>query len=77
MRDTFLADAQSALLALLFDDGARANNYLDNLTRDEYRELYQATQRLSKLALERFRSYADFPDELPYDDLAGDARNPD
>jgi len=77
MRDTFLADAQSALLALLFDDGARANNYLDNLTRDEYRELYQATQRLSKLALERLRSYTDFPDEIPYDDLSGDARNPD
>jgi len=77
MRDTFLADAQSALLALLFGNEARANNELDNLARDEYRTLVHATQRLSKLALERHRSYTDFPDELPYDDLAGDARNPD
>jgi hypothetical protein len=77
MRDTFLADTQSALLALLFGNEAQANNYLDKLTRDEYRELYHAAQRLSKLALERYRSYADFPDEIPYDDLSGDARNPD
>jgi hypothetical protein len=56
---------------------AQANTYLDKLTRDEYRALYHATQRLSKLALERLRLYTDFPDELPYDDLAGDARNPD
>ena len=77
MRDTFLADAQSALLALLFGNEAQANNYLDKLTRDEYRELYQAAQRLSKLALERLRSYTDFPDEIPYDDLSSDARNPD
>ena len=61
MRDKFLADAQATLLALLFGDEATANNYLDNLTRDEYRELYQAAQRLSKLALERLRSYTDFP----------------
>ena len=77
MRDTFLADAQSALLALLFGDAVQADDYLDNLTRDEYRMLIHAAQRLSKLALERHRSYADFPDELPYDDLAGQARNPD
>ena len=77
MRDTFLADAQSALLALLFGDEALANKYLDNLTRDEYRALYHATQRLSKLALARLRSYTDFPDELPYDDLSDDARYPD
>ena len=77
MRDTFLADTQSALLALLFGNEAQADNYLDNLTRDEYRMLIHAAQRLSKLALERHRSYADFSDELPYDDLAGDARNPD
>jgi hypothetical protein len=77
MRDKFLGDAQSALLALLFGDEAQANNYLDKLTRDEYRALYHATQRLSKLALERLRSYTDFPDEIPYDDLADDARNPD
>jgi hypothetical protein len=76
MRDTFLAEAQSALLALLFGNEAQANTYLDNLTRDEYRTLIHAAQRLSKLALERHRSYADFPDELPYDDLAGDACNP-
>ena len=77
MRDTFLADAQSALLAVLIGDEAAGNNYLDDLTREEYRQLYQAAQRLSKLALERLRSYTDFPDELPYDDLSGDARNPD
>jgi pyrimidine-nucleoside phosphorylase/thymidine phosphorylase len=28
-------------------------------------------------ALERFRSFTDFPDEIAYDDLSGDARNPD
>jgi hypothetical protein len=77
MRDTFLTDTQSALLALLFGDEAQANTYLDNLTRDEYRMLIHAAQRLSKLALERHRSYTDFPDEFPYDDLSGDARNPD
>jgi len=77
MRDTFLADAQSALLALLFGNEAQASNYLDKLTRDEYRALCHATQRLSKLALERLRSSTDFPDEFPYDDLSGDARNPD
>jgi len=77
MRDKFLADTQSALLALLFGNEAQADNYLDNLTREEYRMLIHAAQRLSKLALERHRSYADFPDELPYDDLADDARNPD
>ncbi len=77
MRDRFLTDAQAALLALLFDDGATGNSYLDDLTRDEYRQLYQAAQRLSKLALERYRSYTDFPDEFPYDDLSSDARNPD
>ena len=77
MRDTFLADAQSVLLALLFGDEAKANSYLDNLTRDEYRVLVHATQRLSKLALTRYRSYTDFPDGIPYDDLFGDARNPD
>jgi hypothetical protein len=75
MRDTFLADAQSALLTLLFGDEAQANTYLDNLTRDEYRMLVHAAQRLSKLALERHRSYADFPDEFPYDDLSGCARS--
>ena len=32
MRDKFLADAQSALLALLFGAEAKANSYLDNLT---------------------------------------------
>ena len=42
MRDTFLADAQSALLALLFGDAAKADNELDNLTRDEYRMLIHA-----------------------------------
>ena len=31
MRDTFLAEAQSTLLALLFGNEAQANNYLDNL----------------------------------------------
>jgi hypothetical protein len=36
--------------------------------------LIHAAQRLSKLALERHRSYADFPDEIAYDDLAGDAQ---
>ena len=77
MRDTLLAEAQSALLALLFGDEAKADNYLDNLTRDEYRRLYQAAQRLSKLTLARLRSYTDFPDEVAYDDLSGDARNPD
>jgi fumarate hydratase class II len=77
MRDTFLAEAQAALLALLFGDEAQANKYLDNLTREEYRALIHAAQRLSKLALERHRSYTVFPDEFPYDDLSGDARNPD
>ena len=77
MRDTFLTDAQAALLALLFGDEAQANKYLDKLTRDEYRMLIHAARSLFKLALERHRVYADFPDELPYDDLAGDARNPD
>ena len=77
MRDTFLADTQSALLALLFGDAAKADNYLDNLTRDEYRVLCQAAQRLSKLAFERLRSYTNFPDEFSYDDLSDDARNPD
>lgn len=77
MRDTFLTDAQAALLALLFGDAARADNYLDNLTREEYRALIHATQRLSKLALERYRSCADFPDELSYDDLSAGASNPE
>jgi hypothetical protein len=77
MHDTFIADAQSALLALLFGDEAKANTYLDNLTRDEYRALYHVTQRLSKLALARYRSYTNFPDEFPYDDLSEGARNPD
>ncbi len=77
MRDIFLADAQSALLALLFGDAVQADDELANLTGDEYRALYHATQRLSKLALERHRPHTDFPDELPYDDLAGDTRNPD
>ena len=77
MRDTFLADAQSALLALLFGNKVQANTYLDELTRDEYRMLIHAAQRLSKLALERHHSYTDFPDEIAYDDLAGNARNPD
>jgi hypothetical protein len=77
MRDTFLAATQSALLAVLFGDQAKANTYLDNLTRDEYRALIHATQRLSKLALERLRSYTDFPDEIAYDDLSDDARNLD
>jgi len=76
MRDKFLADAQAALLALLFGDQATGNTYLDDLTRDEYRQLYQAAQRLSKLALERYRSYTDLPDEFPYDDLSSDAGNP-
>jgi hypothetical protein len=76
MRDTFLADAQSALLAVLFGDAVKADNYLDNLTRGEYRVLVHATQRLSKLALERLRSYTDFPDEIPYDDLSGGGGNP-
>ena len=74
MRDTFLTDAQAAVLALLFGNEAQANTYLDNLTREEYRILIHAAQRLSKLALERHRSYADFPDELPYNDLAGNAQ---
>jgi hypothetical protein len=77
MRDKFLADAQSALLALLFGDEAQANTYLDNLTRDEYKALYHAAQRLSKLTLERLRSYTDFPDEFSYDDLSGGTSNPD
>ena len=77
MRDTFLANAQSALLALLLGDEARANHELDNLTRDESRALYHATQRLSKLALTRYHSFTDFPDEYSYDDLSDDARNPD
>jgi hypothetical protein len=77
MRDTFLTDAQSALLALLFGDAAKADSYLENLTRDEYRQLCRAAQRLSKLALERLRSYTDFPDEFSYDDLSGGVGNPD
>jgi hypothetical protein len=77
MRDTFLADAQAALLALLFGDEAQANTYLDKLTRDEYRMLIHAAQRLSKLALERHRSSTDFPVEFPYDDLSGDVRDPE
>jgi hypothetical protein len=36
MRDTFLADAQPALLAILFGNEARANNYLDNLISHVY-----------------------------------------
>ena len=76
MRDTFLADAQSALLALLFGDAVQADDYLDNLTGDEYRALYHATQRLSKMALERHRSYTDFPDESAYDDLSNGAGSP-
>ena len=76
MRDTFLADAQSALLALLFGDAVQADDYLDNLTGDEHRQLYQATQRLSKMALERLRSYTDFPDEIAYDNLSCGADNP-
>jgi hypothetical protein len=75
MRDTFLGGAQSALLALLFGDAAKADNYLDNLTRDEYRVLVRASERLSKLALERLRSYTDFPDEFSYDDLSGGVGN--
>ena len=39
MRDTFLADAQSAPPALLFGDAVQADDYLDNLTGDEYRAL--------------------------------------
>jgi hypothetical protein len=77
MRDTFLADAQSALLALLFGDEAKADSYLDNLTRDEYRALYKAAQRLSKLALERLRSQTNLPDEFPYDDLSNEAGSGD
>src|SRR5689334_18734669 len=61
MRDTFLADAQSALLALLFGDAVQADDELDNLTGDEYRALYHATQRLSMMALERHRSCAWLP----------------
>ena len=77
MRDTFLADPQSALLALLFGEAVQADDELDNLTGDEHRQLYQATQRLSKMALERHLSYRNFPGDVPYDDLSGDARNPD
>jgi hypothetical protein len=77
MRDTFLANTQSALLALLFGNEEQANTYLDNLTRDEYRKLIHATQSLSKLTLERLRSYTDFPDEIAYDDLSGGAGNLD
>ncbi len=76
MRDTFLADAQSALLSLLFGDEAKANTYLDSLTPDEDRVLYRATVRLSKLTLARYRSYTNPPDEFPYDDLSNDAGNP-
>jgi len=77
MRDIFLSDAQSALLALLFGDEAKANNDLDDLTRDEHRALYHATQHLSKLVLERYRSYTNVLDEFSYDDLSGDAQNTD
>ena len=77
MRDRFLADAQSTLLALLLGDEVKANNYLDNLTRDESRALYHITQRLSMLVVARYRWYTDFPDEYSYDDLSDDARNPD
>ena len=77
MRDTFLADAQSALLALRFGDAVQADDELDNRTREEYRMLIHAAQRRSKLALERHLSYRNFPGDLPYDDLSGDARNPD
>ena len=77
MRDTFLADAQSALLALLFGDAVQAADYLDNLTGDEYTALYHATQRLAKMALERHLSYRNVPGDVPYDDISGDARNPD
>ena len=65
-----------ALLAHRFGDAVQADDYLDNLTRDEYRALYHATQRRSKLTLERLRSSTDFPDEFSYDDLSGGARNP-
>lgn len=77
MRDTFLAEAQSSLLALLFGDAVKADSYLDNLTRDEYRVLYHAGQSLSKLTLERLRSYTDFPGEVAYDDLPSDSHSPD
>jgi hypothetical protein len=77
MRDTFLAATQSALLAVLFGDQAKANTYLDNLTRDEYRALIHATQRLSKLALARYRSFTNIPDEFPYDDLSDDTGSPE
>ena len=39
MRDTFLTDAQAALFALLVGDAAKADSYLDNLTREEYRAM--------------------------------------
>lgn len=77
MRDTFLTDAQAALLALLFRDTEKANNYLDNLTRDEYRALIHATRSLSELALERLRANTDFLDEFSYDDVSGGASNLD
>lgn len=77
MRDTFLAFAQSTLLALRFGDQAKANNDLDNRTRDEYKALYNVTQRLSKLALARYHSYTKFHDKFPSDNLSDDARNPD
>jgi hypothetical protein len=54
-----------------------SNNELDDLTSDEYRQLYQAAQCLSKLALEQCRSYTGFPDEFPYDDLSGGISNRD
>jgi len=55
----------------------QADDELDNLTRDEYRMLIHAAQCLSKLAVARYCSYTDFPDEIPYDDSSGDDRNSD
>lgn len=77
MREIFLANAQSALLALILGDEARAKHELDNLTRDESRALYHATQHLAKLSLARYRSYTDWPDEYSYDDLSDDAHSSD
>jgi len=47
------------------------------MPRDEYRALYRATQRLSKPAFARYRSFTNLPDEFPYDDLSDDACNAD
>ena len=61
MRVTFLADAQAALLAFLLGNEAQANSPWTISRATSIGRWFIATQRLSKLALERLRSYADCP----------------